>query len=68
LSAGSAWLMIWQREGDRAAARRAAAHFREALRIDELRPPHEVARLRPRERATAEESLAQLAVPATEPS
>jgi len=68
LSAGSAWLMIWQQEGDRAAARRAAAHFREALRIDDLRPPHEVARLRPREREVAEAGLAQLAVPANEPS
>jgi len=68
LSAGAAWLMIWQQEGDQAAAQRAAAHFREALRIDDLRPPHEVARLRPRERAAAEENLAQLAAPATGPS
>jgi len=60
ISAGSAWFEIWQRTGAVGAAQHAGAHFAEALRIDDLRPPYEVVRLQAKERERVEACLAEL--------
>lgn len=57
ISAGKAWLMVGQATGAALAADRARAHFREALRIDDLWPAYEVMRLRPAEREAAQRLL-----------
>ncbi|MEW6249796.1 MAG: O-antigen ligase family protein [Planctomycetota bacterium] len=79
ISAGKAWLEIWQVEGPqrtgtssaeppRAAecAERARGHFARALQIDDVRPPGEVMRLRPTERRAADAALRQLAAQRSE--
>lgn len=52
IAAGWAWLKA--ADGDASTAARARDHFIEALRIDDLRKPEEVQRLRPAERAPVE--------------
>jgi hypothetical protein len=61
IAAGTAWLAIWKRSGDGAAARLAYEDFRAALRIDDARPAEEAVRLRPSERRRAVDALAVLA-------
>ena len=60
IAAGQAWLEIWQATGDVEAATRARANFEMALWVDDRRPPEEVVRLRPHERAPVEEHLRQI--------
>ncbi|MCK4343528.1 MAG: O-antigen ligase family protein [Phycisphaerae bacterium] len=67
ISAGQAWYELWQRTGVPDAARRAREHFRKALAIDDCRPPHEVVRLRSKERKPVEDCLGRLQ-PATAPA
>jgi hypothetical protein len=62
LSAGEAWLTVWQWAKEDDAARLAAEDFRAALSIDDSRPAEEVMRLRPLERRRAAEGLALLQI------
>lgn len=60
ISAGAAWRTVWETTGAAADAEHAAAHYSAALEIDDARPPQEVQRLRPAQRAAAEQALTDL--------
>jgi hypothetical protein len=68
ISAGRAWVDLWQRTGDARAAGRARKHLTEALRIDDLRPAQEVVRLRPQERELVAELMRELSPATTMPA
>lgn len=78
ISAGKAWFFWWEETDRPLAARTAARHFAQALRIDATRPPNEVVRLRPAELAVIHKHLRMLedagfgvptaSAPASEPS
>jgi tetratricopeptide (TPR) repeat protein len=63
ISAGRAWLVLWQLGGRSEAADRAREHFEQALWIDDQRPPQDTVRLRPRERDQVAGYLRQLMAP-----
>ncbi len=71
ISAGQAWLAVWRSDGSAQAGTRAREHFAAALQIDDSRPPEEVMRLRPPERALIDDGLRTLAAaasPASQPT
>lgn len=64
ISAGRAWLELWQHTGEAAHAERARDQFQAALEIDDRRPSGDTVRLRAKEREQIAEGLRKLdAVP-----
>jgi O-antigen ligase len=60
IAAGDAWYDLWKQSGAAHDARQARAYYLAALRIDDVRPPEEVQRLRPGERGPVEARLREL--------
>ncbi len=60
LSAGRAWLELWQHTGEPAHAERARDQFQAALEIDDRRPPGDTVRLRAKELEQIAEGLRKL--------
>lgn len=60
LSAGRAWLELWQHTGEAAHANRARDQLQAALKIDDRRPPGDTVRLRAKELEQIAEGLRKL--------